>query len=372
MPAQPRSWRAQAHAFFRHLAGEHTQPGRVALGLVVGAMIGCTPLFGLHIVVCIAVAWLLGLNQLIVYGAANLSIPPLVPIVGFVSVQLGERFLHGHWAYVTRAEFHAHARELATRYFVDWMVGGLALGALVGGIGGLVFYLGAVVRIRRRPGELQWRALIAAATERYRGLHPRFYWYARMKYRLDPCYRAVLAEVSPSSFTVDLGTGLGMLPVLLGLRDQRALGVEWDAAKAECGQHAAKNLAGVEIVGGDLRTAPLPACDAVALVDVLHYYDVDVQREILLRCKTALRPDGKLLIREGDGAQKGGAGFTRVIERAMVRLGWNRAPAVRFRPVAELETELQNLGFTVEIKPVAGQLHPGNVLLVAQLTAARS
>jgi len=57
---------------------------------------------------------------------------------------------------------------------------------------------------------------LAAAAARYAGLHPRFRWYARVKYRMDPCYRAIARRIGEDSFTVDLGTGLGMLPVLLG------------------------------------------------------------------------------------------------------------------------------------------------------------
>ena len=83
--------RERLHALWRTIVHEHTEPARVAAAIVVGAIVGCTPLFGLHIVVCLALAWLFGLNKLIVYGAANLSIPPLVPLIGFVSVQLGER-----------------------------------------------------------------------------------------------------------------------------------------------------------------------------------------------------------------------------------------------------------------------------------------
>jgi SAM-dependent methyltransferase len=214
------------------------------------------------------------------------------------------------------------------------------------------------------------RALEAAAA-RYVGLHPRFRWYALMKYRMDPCYRAIARHIGEDSFTVDLGTGLGMLPVLLGEigEGRRAVGVEWDREKVRCGLHASRGLPGVEMVEGDLRAFALPACDVVTLVDVLHYYEATGQEEILKKCRTALRPGGRLLIREGDGARRGGARFTRIVERWVTRLGWNRGPLVRFRPISELRTALVELGFRVHEDDVAGRLHPGNVLLVAALDA---
>jgi SAM-dependent methyltransferase len=215
------------------------------------------------------------------------------------------------------------------------------------------------------------RALEAAAG-RYAGLHPRFRWYARLKYRMDPCYRVIARHIGEDSFTVDLGTGLGMLPVLLGELGERrqALGVDWDRGKVRCGLHASRGLPGVEIVEGDLQAFVLPACDVITLVDVLHYYEAPRQEEILKRCRTALGPGGRLLIRDGDGTREGGARFTRIVETWATRMRWNRGPAVRFRPISELRTALVDLGFRVDEDEVAGRFHPGNVLLVAALDAA--
>jgi SAM-dependent methyltransferase len=234
-----------------------------------------------------------------------------------------------------------------------------------------------VIRSFRGPAERRGehdpieRALKAAAA-RYAGLRPRFRWYARVKYQLDPCYRAIAGHIREESFTVDLGSGLGMLPVLLGELGgrRRALGVDWDREKVSCGRHAARGLQGVQIVEGDLHAFAVPACDVITLVDVLHYYDGPTQEGILERCRTALGPGGRLLIREGDGARPGGARFTRIVEALITRMGWNRGPSVRFRPISELRTALINLGFRVDEDEVASRLNPGNVLLVARLEPA--
>jgi SAM-dependent methyltransferase len=212
------------------------------------------------------------------------------------------------------------------------------------------------------------RALEAAAA-RYAGLHPRFRLYARVKYRMDPCYRAIARHIGEDSFTVDLGTGLGMLPVLLGELGggRRALGVDWDREKLRCGIHASRGLAGVEMVEGDLRAFALPACDVITLGDVLHYYEAPGQVEVLQRCRAVLKPGGRLLIREGDAARPGGARLARKIEWWATRLGWNRGPGMRFRPSAELRALLVGLGFRVDENDVSGRFHPGNVLLVAGL-----
>ena len=71
-------------------------------------------------------------------------------------------------------------------------------------------------------------------------------------------------------------------------------------------------------------------------------------------------------MREGDRARRGGARFTRAIEPVVTKLGWNRGPQVRFRPVDELRADLESLGFRVRIDEVAARTHPGNVLLVCE------
>lgn len=356
--------------WWRALVEEHSSPGRLAAACVVGAMIGCTPLFGLHLWICIAVAWLLRLNKVTVYAAANVSVPPLVPALGFASVQVGERLLHGHRAALAVADFRREPALLAGRFFVDWLVGGLLVGAAIGvALGGAVYL---IARARRRDPV---RAAIVEASRRFRPAPRPLRTYAFFKYRLDPCYRAIAPLVPDGSFTVDLGTGMGMLPIVIALLPgtRRVLGVDWDAPKLGAGRLAARGLEGVELIEGDVREAAIPPCDVITLVDVLHYYDPEAQRALLARCASALRPGGRLLVREGDAARSRGARWTRGVEEAAVRTGWNRgAGNTRFRAAADLRRDLEAVGFSVEVTPVAGRLHPGNVLLICRRTSDSS
>jgi SAM-dependent methyltransferase len=291
-----------------------------------------------------------------------------VPLLGFASVRFGERLLHHRWLALARADFTwSGAPALARRFFADWLVGGLAVGAALGVVLALIVYFVAAARRRAHPPARDpVAAALDAAALRYRGAHPRFRWYARLKYQLDHCYRAIAPLVGERDLTVDLGCGLAMLPVLLGVLGRRALGVEWDAKKAAAGVDAARGLDGIEVVEGDARAFALPPCDVVTLVDVLHYYEAAEQRALLARCAGALNPGGRILVREGDRARGGRARFTRLVERVVTRLGWNRGPRVRFRPVAELRADLEALGLRVRVDEVSGRLHPGNVLLIAE------
>ena len=370
--AAPRSGvRRRIHAWFASLAAANASPERLAAAVFVGVIAGCTPFFGAHLWLCIALAWLLRLNQITVYAAANVSIPPFVPFLGFASVQIGERLLRGAWLPLSIVEFRRLGedgwRQVAHRFFFDWLVGGLVVGALLGGGMSAVLYV--LARRRRRRLADPVYAAIAAASSRYRAAPRGLRMYALFKYRLDPCYRAIAPLVPEGSLTVDLGTGLGMLPLVLVLLpgERRALGVDWDGPKLDAGRAAGAGLDRLTLALGDARTVAIPPCDVITLVDVLHYYDADAQRALLARATDALRPGGKLLVREGDARRSGSARWTRLVEALAVRIGWNRGDgATRFRPTDELRRELESLGYAVSVASVAGKLHPGNVLLEAR------
>jgi len=157
------SLRKRIHQLAGELLRAHMAPGRVAAAVLLGCIVGCTPLFGLHIFVCIALAWVLRLNQVIVYGAANLSVPPMIPIIGLVSVQLGEKLLHRRWLPLTRAAFaDKGAHEIAKLFFVDWLVGGVVLGAAIGAVAGSITWR---ILLRRKKTPID--EMILSARSRY-------------------------------------------------------------------------------------------------------------------------------------------------------------------------------------------------------------
>lgn len=208
------------------------------------------------------------------------------------------------------------------------------------------------------------------ASAQYRNVTPLHRWYAWFKYRMDPCYLAIAGQIPPNTLTVDLGTGLGMLPVLLAHAGDghRSLGVEHDAAKVRTARKAVHGLPDIHISEADALSFDIPPCDVVTIVDVLHYYPGQVQRELLTRCAQALRPGGRLLIREGDGKNKGLSGWTRWVEKLSVRLGWNKGTQACFRPTDEIAADLTALGFCVRQVVVSGRFLPGNVLLIAEVS----
>lgn len=59
---------------------------------------------------------------------------------------------------------------------------------------------------------------------------------------------------------------------------------------------------------------PLPESDAFILNDILHYMNYEHQRTLLLRCMERLRPEGKLIVRDGNAANTRKHRLTRFTE----------------------------------------------------------
>ena len=360
-----RSVRALASQLWR----EHTSPLRLGAAVAVGIVVGCSPLFGLHFWIGLGLAFGLRLNKVAVFLGSQISIPPLAPLLGFCSVQVGGYLLHGRVVRLALADFTlGRLPGLVRDFLLDWTVGGLVVGLALALPAFAI--TAALVRARRRVPDPLDEAMLEVARRYVTAGVPRGHrHYVSFKLRLDPVYRQVCALLARARVdtALDLGTGLGHLPILLVSRGlaRQAIGVDWDAAKIASGQRASAGLEGVTLLEGDVRSCEVRPSDLVLLIDVLHYYPPDEQRALIARAAAALRPGGLLLIRETDRDAR--SHLTRALEHIAVRCGWNRGPGLSYRTAAELRAELEAAGLAIaEAADASSRVHRGNVLLVGR------
>ncbi|MGZ5966104.1 MAG: DUF2062 domain-containing protein [Polyangiales bacterium] len=356
--------RQRIASWLRAIASEHSSPARLFFACVVGGIVGSTPFFGLHFFICVGIAWLLRLNRVAVYGAANISIPPLAPFLALGCIEVGSRVLHGHGTLMQASALRGLTLRavfaMAGDVVLSWLVGAPLVGGAIGAVIGAIVY--GVAKTKRQEARDPFSVAAQETARRFAKSPPKIRHYVPWKVRLDPVYRAIAGQLPDRVTLVDLGTGMGILSILVTLlgAHRRASGVEWDEQKARAGVLAAEGLP-IEITQGDLRTFVIPPCDVVTLVDVLHYFPIEEQRAVLERAAAAA---DTILIRES--APDARAGSTRFIERIAVAIGWNKSAAKpHFRPIASIVEDLERLGMTCEVVPVAGPLHPGNVLIRA-------
>ena len=70
---------------------------QLSLAAALGVFMGIVPLWGLQSVTVLILAHVLRLNKAIAYAFSNISIPPMIPLILFASLQLGALFWQGTW-----------------------------------------------------------------------------------------------------------------------------------------------------------------------------------------------------------------------------------------------------------------------------------
>jgi SAM-dependent methyltransferase len=207
------------------------------------------------------------------------------------------------------------------------------------------------------------------ASRRYHCLfRPGTYWlwgYAWSKFRLDPAYLQVAELVPAGTLTLDLGSGLAMLPALLVElgEGRQAVAMEWDQTKVRAAQRVLRDVPEVQVHAANVLEADLPACDTAVIQDVLHYFPRDIQDGLLARAFSALRPGGRLILRETESRPGGGSSFTRSLEWLAIHCGWNHGPELHYRSRPEWQACLESMGLERVQALDSSLVTPGNVLM---------
>jgi len=131
-------------------------PHSVALGLAIGVFAAFTPLYGLHIIVAIFVAWMLSANIAAAIIGTACANPLTIPLIFSVTYELGRTVLYVGDQSVTMHEFFTllHDRYLMELWvmFLQLFIGSAVLGSIVA-VMAYILTLKATTRFRGRRGE---------------------------------------------------------------------------------------------------------------------------------------------------------------------------------------------------------------------------
>jgi len=208
----------------------------------------------------------------------------------------------------------------------------------------------------------------------YRDAGPLFAAYISAKLRIDPIHAAALDLVPPHGHVIDLGCGSGQLALLLASSapGRAVTGLDASWARIARGRRAAQ-LAGagaqVRYLVSDVRTAPLPSCQAALMVDLLHSLLPAEQDALLRRATRSLEPGGVLLVRDVDRSMRPRWRVAAVALEEMLAgmLGWaTGGGGLWFRRASELAAVLSAEGLKTEVRPMWGRTPYANVLIVAR------
>jgi len=143
---------------WHHIRDDHSSPRELGLAVALGLFVGSLPLYGLHLGICLALAWLLRLNKVTVYLAANISNPFVIPVLVAAGIAIGEWLRFGHWRPVDLAQGRDLAGKIAllSGHVPDFFLSCLLGDALIGAALALIFgplAFGAARRLQRRRTE---------------------------------------------------------------------------------------------------------------------------------------------------------------------------------------------------------------------------
>ncbi len=129
-------WPSRIRERFRSLWNAHTSPRKIALALALGVFIGAGPLWGLHTLLAIGLAFGFGLNKPAAVFGTLVSNPLFAPFLIFFGLETGSWLLHGRAAYLSLADIRYHFRSpdvqaLLSEYLLPYFVGSLAVAVLL-------------------------------------------------------------------------------------------------------------------------------------------------------------------------------------------------------------------------------------------------
>ena len=144
-------WRPRTRLFatrgWRRLRGGALTPLRGGLSVALGLFVGCLPVFGLHLPLCVGLCLPFRLDAPVAYLAANISNPFVAPWLIVAEIQVGALFLTGQFAPFDVAA----ARAVGVGPFVLFAtVGAVAVGSCLAAAGGFATWASLAFLSRRR------------------------------------------------------------------------------------------------------------------------------------------------------------------------------------------------------------------------------
>ncbi len=388
-PRPPSLLREELRRAWRELRGADLSPGRAALAVALGLFIGSQPIFGCHTPLVLTICILLQLDGLLAWVASNISNPFFAPFLVAGEIQLG--------GYLHTGEVMALSPELAwetamSDYALYALSGAPIIGAALAIVGGLLVFGFVVVKRRwappkerkvyRLPAEAPpWWHAVERVAGRYAPLSERStpsertrFHYVRVKLLGDPVTQLIAdlagKEEDVLGQVLDIGTGRGQLPiVLLELgRASEAQGFDWDDEKVAHARAAAavEPPLSATFEVADATDAELSPADTVLLIDVAHYLSLAEQDDLLERAGAAVRPGGRLIVREADTERGWRSWVTLAEELFFTTIRFNRGKRVCFRPAREIVATLEAAGLECEVQPAWGKTPFSNVLILGR------
>jgi uncharacterized protein (DUF2062 family) len=145
------TWR-NLKAFIRKELFNPEETNRVKVASVmVGAFMGVAPVWGWQMAIALGIAIAFKLNKIITLAVSNISIPPMIPLILYLSYITGG-IIMGKGAGI---DFSSNITlEFVTENLLQYIMGSLVFGLILAGVLGLITYI-ALVIFRKNPKSIK-------------------------------------------------------------------------------------------------------------------------------------------------------------------------------------------------------------------------
>ncbi len=136
--------------FLEDLLHSEDSKTRKALSVALGVFIGLSPFWGFQTVIVLFLAFAFRLNKLIAFAFSNVSIPPLIPLIIYISLKIGS-FLLGKPP-LPSFEWNAFDsyKEFVSQHLAEYIMGSFAFATIAAVLLGLASYLLLGIRMRKQ------------------------------------------------------------------------------------------------------------------------------------------------------------------------------------------------------------------------------
>lgn len=153
-------------------------------------------------------------------------------------------------------------------------------------------------------------------------------WYLRVKMRMEKYYEPFHNMIPLDATITDIGCGYGPLCMMLGsLSSKREItGIDYDKEKIDIAKSSWLSGRNINFLHADVLTCDLPESDVFVMNDVLHYLMPEEQVSLIKRAILSLKPNGFIILRDGDSEKVSTHKITRLSEWFSIKLlGFNKA-----------------------------------------------
>ena len=191
-------------------------------------------------------------------------------------------------------------------------------------------------------------------------------WYIRIKVKMEHNYQLFNQLIPMKGQITDIGCGLGPLCYMLSMisKERQILGIDYDEDKIAIAQHGWLRGENLRFEHADASVYEFPESDVFILNDVLHYMNYEHQHDLLVRCANLLRPEGMIIVRDGNSAETHKHRLTRLTEVLSTQVvKFNRTTdELCFTSEAQIQSIARECG--MEVKTIRNDKYTSNTIYI--------